>query len=78
MNSKNYVLLWILIVVIFWIGLAYLLATMAVIAIPFQDIFLQNLTDIRIFAISAFLGTIVTGIIYAIDRFGFHKYDNSA
>lgn len=77
MNSKNYVLLWILSIVLFWIGLAYLFATMAVIAIPFQDIFFQNLTDIRIFAIAAFLGSIVTGIVYCIDRFVIHKIDSS-
>jgi len=76
MNTKIYVLLWISTIVIFWIGLSYLFATMAVIAIPFQDIFLQNLTDLRIFAIAALLGTIVTGIIYCIDRFGFRRVEN--
>jgi len=77
MNSKNYVLLWILVIVILWIGLAFLLATMAVIAIPFQDIFIGLLTDYRVFAIAALLGTMVAGVAHCIDKLRFHKIENS-
>lgn len=78
MNSKNLMMLWIFTVLITWIGLAYLLATLAVIAIPFQDIFIQNLTNTIVIGFAFLFGTIAIVAVYCVDYGRFQRLDRSS
>ena len=77
-NSKYWAILWIFTIVVIWIDLAFLFTSLAVIAILFQDIFIQNLIDFRIIDLAFLFGTIVTGIAYFIDTHGFCRVKNSS
>ena len=61
------VILWIFFVLVSWILTAYILASSSVIAIPFQDIFLQLLTNFIVISSALIFGTIATLIVYFIE-----------
>jgi len=63
MKQKNYSCF---IVVVYWIALSYILATLSVLAIPFVDKFSYSLKDIRIVALAFLFGIITTVAVYII------------
>jgi hypothetical protein len=60
MKLKFLVIFWMTAVVVIWIALSFILASFAVVAIIFEEIFIQNLTNILVIISALILETMAT------------------
>jgi len=63
-------------VVVIWIALSFILASFAVVAIIFEEILIQNLTNILVIISSLILGTMATICFYYTQSIEWTEADN--
>jgi len=76
MKLKFLAIFWMTAVVVIWIALSFILASFAVVAIIFEEILIQNLTNILVIISSLILGTMATICFYYTQSIEWTEADN--